>query len=109
MRFLGFNSDIVYKLMITLCQIKIAKTSGEYWKIESEYALRNILEKYSRKFLQLKQLKEYRARINKEMLPYEEDFILALRPQSHQLNQVQELSEVKNKSLYPSACLTDSS
>ena len=109
MRFLGASSEIVFKLMVTLCQIKIANTSGESWGIESEHHLRELLAKYSRKFIELKRLKEHHICISEAVNPYEMDFTLALRLQFHQLNLIQELSQEKNKNLCPSVYLTDSS
>ena len=113
MRFFGSTSEIVFKLMCTLCQIKIASNKGEYWGIESEYDLHNKLGKFCKKFIEQKRTKEHLQRIREMTYIYvpesDTDLILALHLQFHQLNQVQELSQVKNKNLYPSICLTDSS
>lgn len=108
MRFFRSDSDIVYKLMITLCQIKIANTSGKHWGIESEYHLQDLLAKFSEKFITQKKLKDYRYRVNRKAI-HEVDLTLALRLQFHQLNQVQELSQERSTNLCPSIYLTDSS
>lgn len=109
MRFFTRQSEIVYKLMCTLCQIKIANTSGEHWGIESEHHLHCILEEFSAKFIKQKQLKEYQTYMRKDIIPYEIDITLALHLQFHQLNQVQELSQERSRNLCPLVCLADSS
>ena len=106
MRFFTRQSEIVYKLMCTLCQIKIANTSGEHWGIESEHHLHCILEKFSAKFTEQQLIKD-RAWLSKTLK--KETVTPVLRLQFHQLNQVQELSQERSTNLCPSIYLTDSS
>jgi len=112
--FTGTIEEVVYKLMCTLCQIKIANSSGEKWGIESEHDLRVKLKIFSKKFYeQKKRIDVIKKRIkdaewlsditDKELLTPAPDH------QFHQSIQAQVLYQLKNNYRNPSFFELDSS
>lgn len=103
--FFGSTSEIVYKLMVTMCQIKIANNNGEHWGINSKNDLLNKLRIFSKKFTEQKLIKDkvwLSETLRKEVTP-------VLDHQSHQSIRVQVLSQLRNNYRNPSFFELDSS
>lgn len=104
--FFGSTSEIVYKLMVTLCQIKIANYNSEYWGINSKNDLLDKLRKFSKKFTEQQLIKD-RAWLSKTL---KKETITPILPhQSHQSIRVQALSQLRNNYRNPSFFELDSS
>lgn len=104
--FFGSTSEIVYKLMVTLCQIKIANNNSEYWGINSKNDLLNKLRIFSKKFTERQLIKD-RVWLSETLR--KEAITTALDHQSHQSVQAQVLYQLKNNYRNPSFFELDSS